>query len=366
MLFADPLSRVCEPTEGWYDPSLPRKLAALFDHLPDNVRNNDNVRVYAGKDTYAAGRLVQKWRKPSNPISKGKLLTKELAPGTFHIGIDDVNKSVNEVVKLISENKSFAVLMPISVTSEIARLENDKNGDRCHDLELAKKVSGMSKITLASSAEVWLINLPGEPFNHFYSNDMEGVGLTGVQEIFLTSYEVMRNQSRVILREHDNDEPECPEIMESFPITRSKRIINQDKDSPERNESEAINTPAGNTIVSGDRHSDEQGMSSVAPVHEHGTIKWTNVPRQPIPQLDDINLWVGHQLNHKRMPKEYQHMPPEGELVASLDGYPEGLLAVPNEGGYPRIDRRCRRCVRSGRTGYRPSPGRSDGGRPCG
>jgi hypothetical protein len=64
--------------------------------------------MYAGKDTYAAGRLVQKWRKPSNPISQGKLLTKELAPGTFHIGVDDVNKSVNEVVKLISENKSFA------------------------------------------------------------------------------------------------------------------------------------------------------------------------------------------------------------------------------------------------------------------
>ena len=117
MLFADPLSRVCGPTEGWYDPSLPRKLAALFEHLPDNVRNNVNVRVYAGKDTYAAGRLVQKWRKPSNPISQGKLLTKELAPDTFHIGVDDVNKSVNEVVKLISDNKNFAVLMPISVTS---------------------------------------------------------------------------------------------------------------------------------------------------------------------------------------------------------------------------------------------------------
>ena len=107
------------------------------------------MRVYAGKDTYAAGRLVQKWRKPSNPISQGKLLTKELAPGAFHIGVDDVNKSVNEVAKLISDNKNFAVLMPISVTSEIARLENDNNGARCHDLELAKKVSAMSKITLA-------------------------------------------------------------------------------------------------------------------------------------------------------------------------------------------------------------------------
>ena len=78
-------------------------------------------------------------------------------------------------------------------------------------------------------------------------------------------------------------------------------------------------------------------MSSVAPVHEQGTIRWTNVPRQPIPQLEDVSLWVGRQLNHKRMPKEYQNMPPEGELMASIDGYPEGLLAIPNEDGYPRI-----------------------------
>ena len=43
-------------------------------------------------------------RKPSNPISQGKLLSKDLAPSTFHIGIDDVNKSVNEVVKLVKDN----------------------------------------------------------------------------------------------------------------------------------------------------------------------------------------------------------------------------------------------------------------------
>ncbi len=35
MLLADPLSRVCAPTEGWYDPTLPRKLAALLNHLTD-------------------------------------------------------------------------------------------------------------------------------------------------------------------------------------------------------------------------------------------------------------------------------------------------------------------------------------------
>ncbi len=153
MLFADPLSRVCGPTEGRFDPSLPKKLAALFEHLPDAVRNNENVRVYAGKDTYAAGRLVQKWRKPSNRISQGKLLTKDLAPDTFHIGVDDVNKCVNEIIQLIKGNKNFAILMPVSVTSEIARLEN-KDGERCHDKQVALKVSAMSKITLASSSEV--------------------------------------------------------------------------------------------------------------------------------------------------------------------------------------------------------------------
>ena len=178
MLFADPLSRVCGPTEGWYDPSLPRKLAALFEYLPDEVRNNPNLRVYAGKDTYAAGRLVQKWRKPSNRISQGKLLAKDVAPNTFHIGVDDVNKCVKEVRQLLEEDKSFAILMPVSITSEIARLEN-KDGQRCHDESLALKVKSMSKITLASSSEVWLINLPGNPFNHFLSNDMEGLGLTG-------------------------------------------------------------------------------------------------------------------------------------------------------------------------------------------
>jgi hypothetical protein len=78
-------------------------------------------------------------------------------------------------------------------------------------------------------------------------------------------------------------------------------------------------------------------MSSVAPLHENGTIRWTNVPRQPIPPLDDVSLWVGHQLNHKRMPKEYKHMPPDGELMVSLEGYPEGLLAIPNDDGSPRI-----------------------------
>jgi hypothetical protein len=97
-------------------------------------------------------------------------------------------------------------LMPVSVASEIARLEN-KDGQRCHDKDLALKVSAMSKITLASSAEVWLISLPGEPFNHFINNDMEDLGLTGCQGVFQESLAREKNEvtSRKNQYEHEGE-----------------------------------------------------------------------------------------------------------------------------------------------------------------
>ena len=63
--------------------------------------------------------------------------------------------------------------MPVSLTSEIARLENI-DGQRMHDLDMARKVSSISKIVMASSAEVWLIHCPGPAFNHFYSMIWKG------------------------------------------------------------------------------------------------------------------------------------------------------------------------------------------------
>jgi hypothetical protein len=41
------------------------------------------------------------------------------------------------------------------------------------------------------------------------------------------------------------------------------------------------------------------------PVINEGRIKWKRIPREPIPQLSDINLWVGQQLRHTNMPAKY-------------------------------------------------------------
>ena len=116
---------------------------------------------------------------------------------------------------------------------------------------------------------------------------MEGLGLTGVQEVFLASYEDMKRQSTVIVEGIDRT-TDTQETMESFPVTRSaKRARNQLQVAQESDESSAvthnqmqeaqgisaIHTPAGETIVSGDRLTEEHGMSSVAPLHENGTIR---------------------------------------------------------------------------------------------
>ncbi len=64
-------------------------------------------------------------------------------------------------------------------------------------------------------------------------------------------------------------------------------------------------------------------------------MTWTVTPREPIPQLEDINQWIGHQLNHQKMPDKYMDTPPHGLLITQVDEYPEGLLAVPNPYGSP-------------------------------
>jgi hypothetical protein len=78
-------------------------------------------------------------------------------------------------------------------------------------------------------------------------------------------------------------------------------------------------------------HSEEQ------PAIKTGGIKWNRTPKEPFPQLSEISAWVGKQLWHKNMPKKYQHMHPKGKLITMDSSYPEGLLAVPNAEGQPRI-----------------------------
>jgi hypothetical protein len=159
MLLADPLSRVCAPTEGWHDPTLPRKLAALLSHLTIDVKSTENIRVYCHQDTIAAARIVQKWRTPKNKVTTGRL-TQKTNSRAILIGTPTANSVIKEVLQLLAQNKQFAILMPLSLVSELARLENIEQS-RVYDQNIAQKVESLSKIILRSSAQLWLISLNG-------------------------------------------------------------------------------------------------------------------------------------------------------------------------------------------------------------
>jgi hypothetical protein len=96
MLFADPLSRICGPTEGWHDPSLPSKVATPLRYLPEEVKEIQKIRLYAGKDTGGVSKILYQWRKRkgllASPITSGKLPTTTEAMDALHIEVEDVNK----------------------------------------------------------------------------------------------------------------------------------------------------------------------------------------------------------------------------------------------------------------------------------
>jgi hypothetical protein len=113
MLLADQLSRVCAPTEGWFDPTLPAKLAALLAHMTIEVKNSEHIRVYCHQDTIAAARIVQRWRTPKNKVATGRL-AQEMKVGAFLIDTPTANGVVQEVLHLLKNDRQFATLMPLS------------------------------------------------------------------------------------------------------------------------------------------------------------------------------------------------------------------------------------------------------------
>jgi hypothetical protein len=164
-------------------------------------------------------RIVQKWRKPTNPISQGKLgsfvepksrddveseaeslsmdPSKETpdAPGklnAFSIGTPHADTGVREIRELIVSGKAFAVLTPIPLLPQIARGTSENEMDE----EIAVKVDGMTKIIMAATADAWLIHLPGTVRRH---------------EVFTAELLAMdrSNVEDLVAVMQDSDEEEC-------------------------------------------------------------------------------------------------------------------------------------------------------------
>jgi hypothetical protein len=108
---------------------------------------------------------------------------------------------VGEIRELIASGKSFAFLTSISLIPQIARGVNESNMDE----EIALKLNQMTKLVMASTADAWLINLPGMIRRHeVYSIEQQMQDEANVRELIAS-----------ITHFHEHDE------MESFSLSLS-------------------------------------------------------------------------------------------------------------------------------------------------
>ena len=145
MAIADPLSRLARQEHQLDNLDLPLMLEMLLKELPSSVRNALSIRANAEKDTIVvvATRIVQRWRKPSNPISNtvGSISNKI----DFLISAPYADKLPPKVAELIRKDIPFAVLLPLSLINEI-----DRTGKTSIDEAVREKRLNM-KLIIATS-----------------------------------------------------------------------------------------------------------------------------------------------------------------------------------------------------------------------
>ena len=369
MLLADPLSRICSPVGGFYDATLPSKFAAVMKLLPNVVREARNLQVYANKDTLAISRLIQKWRKPTNPIIKGKLTvggevrdkisSKDF---TFRMGSLHADTGVNEIRTLIETKANFAVLTPLTLLNEISRLENDINGGNHYDSKLAAAVSKLTKVVFASTAECWLISCPGMATENTVllgeqdSNNEEIVGRT----IYLAEHqegcsegeshricEDSEEDFKVLVTDHwDWNEHNAEALVQTraqIELEKEQSLdleIDGDVEAPSATKgdikAQEANTNTITTPPLSNIKAQEANKTTMKAKEANKNTKTTPPPkfkkrkrnldieRKPSPP---IASWIGKQILNQQIPVRQQSY-----LISSLEGYPEGLLAMKIEG----------------------------------
>ncbi len=155
--------------------------------MPENIKNHENVRVYAFKDTAAlsTSRHIQQWRTPKNPISQGRL-SSATTKNSFHIGILHSDRNFRELLDLLEKNQQFAILCPIGVISQLSRKENNAQNQWEYDEGLDKLIHKLSKLVLSQDNQVWLINLDDSArFIDVLTSDCVGVQNNQIMEIML-------------------------------------------------------------------------------------------------------------------------------------------------------------------------------------
>jgi hypothetical protein len=323
MLLADPLSRICAPSSGFYDPSLPSKFQALTKYLPENIKQMKTVRLYANKDTTALSRHVQAWRTPSNPISQGRLSNGDFVDNStaFFIGVCQAEKSIDKVKELLASDRQFAILLSTGLLPELSRGENS-NGMETYSEDFEKQIYSLSKVVLSQEGETWMIRIKDQPkIVEVLLQEHVGCADSDVATIISDTLEALTTQVTVLPDWHEHNREICLERevhegeVHSPPATRRSNRLKRHKSG--------VQPPFQPKLIS------EQPISGndepVEPIES--SSKSSNFNQF---EVQPITSWIGNQLKNQAIP--------QSKLIGVIkthENYPDGLLAIPSTNGGP-------------------------------
>ena len=102
---------------------LQHSLEQLLDFLPSTARDAPKAWVYAGRDTDALSRVVQRWRKPSNAILRRAYRADAKYTADLHVFAPTPVNAPGLVRDLLKQDVPFAVLIPsdlVQCVSEVS------------------------------------------------------------------------------------------------------------------------------------------------------------------------------------------------------------------------------------------------------
>jgi hypothetical protein len=242
----------------------------------------------------------------------------------FRIGTPHADTGVREIRELIASGKSFAVLTSISLIPQIARGVNALDMDE----EIALKVDQMTKLVMASTADAWLINLPGMDRRHeIYSMEQQMQDEANVKELVAS-----------ITDAHEHDDMESLSL--SFSVFSKELQGKADLDfslslvptylalAGRAQTLEGSQRPVLVQTRASQGTISASAQAPVPPTKAKAALKKQDTGNDKQRQ-SPLSSWIGKQLLGQIIPK--RHLDKDDNLQM-MENYPHGLLAIPSDG----------------------------------
>jgi hypothetical protein len=243
---------------------------------------------------------------------------------SFSIKAPHADVGVLEIQDLIKKDRLFAILIPLSLIPQISR---GITGHEDDDDSITSKVNGMTKIIMASTADAWLINLPGLPRRH------EVLTVEQLDDDTSHVVELLQALTGVDTKDtptsHGGKDGRV-DVCLSF-LLQCRCNLNAYRRCRRQADKQMDSSSLSLPVLVSTRAEILQASAPQKIARTKVTRLTARVPLNPLPS------WIGKQLVGQTIPKH--HLDEHGILSTIFEGFPNGLLAIipPTDFIGPRI-----------------------------